>query len=208
MTKWITLPGLIEYKDAIALMEKKLHDVIEATSEESVFLLEHDHVYTAGTSYKDVELIDNKKIPVVYTGRGGKFTYHGPGQRVIYPIINLSLQGRSKDIKLYVRNLENWIIATLNHFGIKCYTKANLVGIWTNDNDSQPAKIAAIGIRVRKWVTYHGIAVNINNDLDMYSGIIPCGIKEFPVTSMNALGIKINLNQFDQALKEEYKKFF
>lgn len=208
MFDWINLQGLIPYEDGIALMERKLTKVIDKEENQSIFLLEHDHVYTAGTSYQQSELTGNYlDIPVIYTGRGGKFTYHGPGQRVIYPIIDLRGETGKHDIKLYVRNLESWIIATLKHFQIDAYTIDGMVGIWTKKN-GMPAKIGAIGIRVKKWVTYHGIAVNISNDLNMYKGIIPCGISEFPVTSINELGIKITVEDFDLALKKEFGKIF
>ena len=206
MPEWITLPGLMPYNEALELMEHRLHNVIETAKDETVFLLEHPDVYTAGTSYSDTELLDNK-IPVIYTGRGGKFTYHGPGQRVIYPILDLRKPGRTRDIKLYVRNLEQWIINTLLQLGLKAYTIKDMVGIWILHDDI-PSKIAAIGVRVKKWVTYHGIAVNITTNLKNYSGIIPCGIENFPVTSLNKLGVEISMQDFDSILKEEFKKIF
>ena len=206
MPEWITLPGLTPYNEALELMEHRLHNVIETAKDETVFLLEHPDVYTAGTSYSDTELLDNK-IPVIYTGRGGKFTYHGPGQRVIYPILDLRKPGRTRDIKLYVRNLEQWIINTLLQLGLKAYTIKDMVGIWILHDDI-PSKIAAIGVRVKKWVTYHGIAVNITTNLENYSGIIPCGIENFPVTSLNKLGVEISMQDFGSILKEEFKKIF
>lgn len=221
MTNWQVLPGLVEYKKALMIMEQKLEQIIVDGGEDTIYLLEHQDVYTAGTGANDDELIDKTSVPVVHVGRGGKYTYHGPGQRVIYPIIDLRKPPRERDLKLYVRFLEKWIISTLRRFDIECYTIPGKVGIWTDiDNTDDkfhslsmsakkiPAKIGAIGIRVRKWVTYHGIAVNISNDLSMYEGIIPCGISDFPVTSMYDLGQKISLDDFDLALKEEYLKLF
>lgn len=217
MTAWQTFNKVIKYTDALDMMEEQLGHVINGEESDTIYLLEHDHVYTAGTSAKDSELLtNNKNIPVIHVGRGGKYTYHGPGQRIIYPIIDLRKKERGRDLKLYVRQLEDWIIATLGYFELECYIIPGKVGIWTDiknsstqtENTRVPAKIGAIGIRVRKWVTYHGIAVNISNDLDMYRGIIPCGISDFPVTSMHALGKTISMIDFDLALKQEYKKIF
>ena len=207
MTKWIKLAGLVEYDAAIKLMEQKLSAIISNAEKDCIYLLEHEEVYTAGSSYKDDELLAGDNIPVIYTGRGGKFTYHGPGQRVIYPIINLNNPNRKKDIKLYVRNLESWIINTLARLNVKAYTIPGKVGIWVKHRNTH-AKIAAIGIRVRKWVTYHGIAINIETNLNRYLGIIPCGIKDFPVTSLKELGIKTTMENFDSLLKEEFVKIF
>jgi len=206
MTEWISLPGLMPYNKALELMEQRLYDIIETTGDETVFLLEHEDVYTAGTSYNDTELPDTK-IPLIYTGRGGKLTYHGPGQRIIYPVLDLRKPNRVRDIKLYVRNLEQWIINTLLQLGLKAYTIKDMVGIWILHNNT-PSKIAAIGVRVKKWVTYHGIAVNITTNLKNYSSIIPCGIENFPVTSLNKLGVEISMQDFDSILKEEFNKIF
>lgn len=206
MTRWISLPGLTPYDTALDLMEQKLHNVING-EEETIFLLEHHDVYTSGTNYNDKELLNNNDIPVIYTGRGGKFTYHGPGQRVIYPILNLNNPNRTPDIKLYVRNLEQWIINSLTQLGINAYIIKDMVGIWVKHNNTH-AKIAAIGVRIKKWVTYHGIAVNVSTDLGKYSGIIPCGINNFPVTSLKELGIETSMHDFDSILKEEFKKIF
>lgn len=205
--EWISLPGLINYNTGLDLMQQRVFDVIQSKKKEAVFLLEHQDVYTAGTSYKDDELLSSDDIPVIYTGRGGKFTYHGPGQRVIYPILNLSSKNRSTDLKLYIRLLEQWIINTLQALDIKAYTIDGKIGIWVNQNNA-PAKIGAIGIRIKKWVTYHGIAINLTTDLSKYSGIIPCGINNFPVTSLTNIGIKIAMNDFDYLLKKEFEKLF
>lgn len=202
---WLEFKDLVDYQDALTLMEKKVERVIQDPKEECVFLLEHKDVYTAGTSSIKEELINNNNIPVIFTGRGGKLTYHGKGQLIIYPI--LSLANREKDIKHYVHNLEQWIILTFAELGVEAYTMKNLVGIWV-DTLSGPAKIAAIGIRVRKWVTYHGIAVNIATNLDMYKGIIPCGIKEFSVTSLLKIGIKIQNHEIIPILKTKFEMLF
>jgi len=207
MPEWITLPGHTEYSRAIKLMEQKLQAVIEGSADEAIFLLEHHDVYTAGTSFNKAELLEPDKFPVIYTGRGGKFTYHGPGQLIIYPILDLRKQNCTKDIKLYVRNLEKWIINTLAQLNVKAYTIKDMVGIWVELNNA-PAKIAAIGVRVRKWVTYHGVAVNISTNIENYSGIIPCGIDNFSVTSLNKLGVDISVQEFSSILKEEFNKIF
>ncbi len=205
--EWIPLSGLIDYHNAIRLMEQRLSDVIEEKKDEAIFLLEHQDVFTAGTSHHKDELINNNKIPVIYSDRGGKFTYHGPGQRTIYPILDLKKPQRQKDIKLYIKNLEQWIINSLLRVGLKAYTIKDMVGIWV-DSDNIPAKIGAIGIRIRKWVTYHGVAVNVSTNLENYSGIMPCGINNFPVTSLNKLGVKIDMRTFDYILQKEFKKVF
>ncbi len=206
--EWITLSGITPYGSGLITMEERLHAVIDQSLDEAIYLLEHDHVYTAGRGYNESELVDPGKIPVIYTGRGGKFTYHGPGQRIIYPIIDLRKGSRKRDLKLYIRSIENWIIATLKRLSINAHRVEGMVGIWTNMHPkSEHAKIAAIGIRVSKWVGYHGIAVNISNDLTMYDGIIACGISEFPVTSLSDLGYNISFEQFDAALKIEFQNF-
>lgn len=210
MANWQLISGLVQYQDGLAIMEKQLEKVIAGEEKDTIYLLEHDHVYTAGTSAKDNELKAKlPNVPIIHVGRGGKYTYHGPGQRVIYPILDLRKEHREQDLKLYIKQLEHWIISTLSRFGIECYIIPDKVGIWTNLPQSQgPAKIGAIGIRVRKWVTYHGIAVNISNDLNMYKGIIPCGISDFPVTSIYSLGREVTMDMFDKLLKEEYTKIF
>ncbi|XVN42167.1 MAG: lipoyl(octanoyl) transferase LipB [Candidatus Rickettsia vulgarisii] len=207
MCKFITLPGLLKYQDALSIMEDKVDDVINNHAEETIYLVEHQDVYTAGTSYKDHELLNSCHIPVVYVGRGGKFTYHGPGQRVIYPILNLSSEARQKDLKLYVELLEKLIINSLSDFGIRAFTINDTVGVWVTENNC-PAKIASIGVRVKKWVTYHGVAINVLTDLDKFSGIIACGLKDAPATSLKKLGVDIDLAQFDEVIKDHFNRIF
>ncbi|HJD56493.1 MAG TPA: lipoyl(octanoyl) transferase LipB [Rickettsia endosymbiont of Pyrocoelia pectoralis] len=208
MLQFITLPQFSDYQNTLALMEYYVNKVINDKAPEIVYLVEHSDVYTAGTNHKQEELLNHNNIPVVYTGRGGKFTFHGAGQRVIYPILNLNLPNRTKDLKLYIKMLEEWVINSLNIFGIKAYIIEDKVGIWVNTKDNIPAKIAAIGVRVRKWVTYHGIAVNISTDLDKFNGIIPCGLENSLVTSLNELGVYIQMSEFDTILKNEFTKIF
>ncbi len=184
-------------------MESMVQEVIDKKCSDTILLVEHADVYTGGTNAKNHELLDAGNIPVIHTGRGGKFTYHGPGQRVIYPIINLNIAPWQKDLKLYVSYLENWIISTLSSFDIDAYVIPGKVGIWTNDSNGE-AKIGAIGVRVKKWVTYHGISVNISTDLTKFLGIIPCGLEGRKVTSMHEIGAKVSMNDFDTALKKHY----
>ncbi len=208
MVKWITIPGLIGYQDGVNIMEEQLIKVIKSLEPDTVFLLEHKEVYTAGTNHKKDELLDPGLFPIIYTGRGGKFTYHGPGQRVIYPLINLNNKDSAKDLKLYVTNLEKWIILTLAEFKVHAFTIPGKVGIWVKNSKNINAKIGAIGIRIRKWVTYHGIAVNINTNLNHYSGIIPCGINNFPITSLRDIGINTSMEEFDIILKKKFIETF
>ena len=208
MLKWITLPGLVDYQEGIKIMEGQLDRVINSMQPDTIFLLEHKEVYTAGTSHNVEELLKPDLFPVIYTGRGGKFTYHGPGQRIIYPIINLNNTDKVKDLKLYITQLEKWIILTLAELDVNAFTIQGKVGIWVKNSRNIESKIGAIGIRVRKWVTYHGIAVNISPNLDNYSGIIPCGINDFPITSLEDMGINISMTEFDIILKKKFIEIF
>jgi len=208
LVKWITLPGLVDYQEGIKIMEDQLDRVINSIQPDTIFLLEHKEVYTAGTSHNVEELLKPDLFPVIYTGRGGKFTYHGPGQRIIYPIINLNNTDKVKDLKLYITQLEKWIILTLAELDVNAFTIQGKVGIWVKNSRNIESKIGAIGIRVRKWVTYHGIAVNISPNLDNYSGIIPCGINDFPITSLEDMGINISITEFDIILKKKFIEIF
>ena len=208
MVKWITLPGLVDYQEGIKIMEGQLDRVINSMQPDTIFLLEHKEVYTAGTSHNVEELLKPDSFPVIYTGRGGKFTYHGPGQRIIYPIINLNNTDKVKDLKLYITQLEKWIILTLAELDVNAFPIQGKVGIWIKNSRNIESKIGAIGIRVRKWVTYHGIAINISPNLDNYSGIIPCGINDFPITSLEDMGINISITEFDIILKKKFIEIF
>ncbi len=207
MVQFITLPSFSEYGKTVTLMEEKVACLINKSSEEVVYLVEHEDVYTAGTSFKENELLNPRNIPVIYTNRGGKFTYHGAGQRVIYPILDLGSKNRQKDLKLYVSLLEKWIINSLLHLGIEAFTIKDVIGIWVREN-GVPAKIGSIGIRVKKWVTYHGIAVNISTNLDMFLGIIACGLEKVPITSLAKLGVDVTLEQFDEVIKNKFFEIF
>ena len=195
--EWRSSPGLTPYADALTEMEARATAVAAGEAPELIWLLEHPPVYTAGTSADPAELID-PRFPVVATGRGGRYTYHGPGQRIGYPVLNLAERGR--DIRCYVHALENWVIAALAGLGVEAFSVDGRVGIWTLDRGRE-AKIGAIGVRVKRWVTLHGFAVNVAPDLSHFGGIVPCGLPQFPVTSLAELGVELgDLATFDAAL--------
>ena len=178
-------------------MEARAAAIYEGSASERIWLIEHPPLYTAGTSADVTELLD-PRFPVYDAGRGGRYTYHGPGQRVGY--VQLNLAQRGKDVRCYVHALEGWVIDALADFGVSARRAEGRIGIWTDTLDGREAKIGAIGVRVRRWVTLHGFSVNIHPDLAHFGGIVPCGIAEFPVTSLEALGIKASLEDFDAAL--------
>ena len=206
-TDWQIIPGLTPYKDALDLMEQHVQSMILGAQPEKIILLEHEDVYTSGTGASSNDLINANNIPVYETGRGGKFTYHGPGQRVIYPMLNLGSAERTKDIKKYIADLEKWIISTLNDFNIDAFIVEDRVGIWVLDKGLEK-KIGAIGVRVKKWITYHGIAVNIFTDLEKFNGIVPCGLKNLGIASMQSLGKSVDFKSFDHALTKRFHDIF
>ena len=183
-------------------MEARVKAIREYTQDELVWLLEHPAIYTAGSSAKNRDLLNNNGFPVYHTGRGGQYTYHGPGQRIIYVL--LDLKKRNPDIRRYVKNLEDCVINTLAAFGVKGEIREGRVGVWVKQGNTEQ-KIAAIGVRVKHWVTYHGVSVNIFPDLSHYDGIIPCGIKEFGITSFESLGIECSLSSFDETFKKSFE---
>jgi lipoyl(octanoyl) transferase len=194
--EWRVSPGLTPYAEALATMEARAAAVLAGEARELIWLLEHPPIYTAGTSAVASDLID-ARFPVVATGRGGKYTYHGPGQRIVYLVLNLNARGR--DVRCFVHAVEGWVIAALAELGVSAFRAEGRVGIWTRDGGAE-AKIGAIGVRVRRWVTLHGLAVNVAPDLSHFSGIVPCGLPEFPVTSLAELGRDASLATFDAAL--------
>ncbi len=198
---------LLDYDVALLSMEKRVNDVISGNERELVWFVEHHPVISGGSSSDKSDLLNDHALPIHYSGRGGKFTYHGPGQRVVYLILDLKKRSPIPDLKAYVHNLEQVIINSLDVLGVKSRRIAGKVGIWVGD-DFSPSKIAAIGIRVRKWVTYHGIAINLDPDLDNFKHIIPCGIKEYGVTSLKKLGVDYSKDEFDMILKQEIIKIF
>ena len=187
----------VPYREALETMTARNAAIAEGTAKELVWLLEHPPVYTAGTSAVAAELLD-PRFDVVEAGRGGRYTYHGPGQRVGYVL--LDLKRRARDVRGFVHGLEGWVIATLADFGVESWRAPGRIGIWTRDIDGREAKIGAIGVRVRRWVTMHGFSVNIAPDLSHFGGIVPCGIEEFGVTSLARLGVAVDFDTWDEAL--------
>ncbi len=224
MIEWIHTTGLVHYEQAVAEMENRVAAIRAGTAPQAVWLVEHPPLYTAGTSAKSSDLLD-AQFPVFQTGRGGQYTYHGPGQRVAYVMMDLAAMGG--DIRRYVWQLEEWIIRTLAAFDIIGERREGRIGIWVSTPPSnskaigqenkpsssseaigQESKIAAIGVRVRSGVTYHGIAINVSPDLAHFNGIVPCGIAEFGVTSFHALGKKISLQELDDVLQAQFNSVF
>ena len=194
---WDVSDGLIAYPDALSQMEELQVAIRENGARELIWLLEHPPLYTGGTSADPAELL-SRQFPVYDTGRGGRYTYHGPGQRVGY--VMLDLAKRCKDVRQYVHSLEGWVIDALARFDVAARRADGRIGIWCDTRDGQEAKIGAIGVRIRRWVTCHGFAVNVSPDLTHFGGIVPCGIAEYPVTSLADLGIDATLQDFDEAL--------
>ncbi|MEP3227431.1 MAG: lipoyl(octanoyl) transferase LipB [Parasphingorhabdus sp.] len=203
--EWRVETEKVDYPDALATMEKRNAAIYNQEQSELLWLLEHPPLYTAGTSADPAELL-SEAFPVFNTGRGGRHTYHGPGQRVGYVL--LDLKRRQADVRNFVHALEDWVILALAEFGVEARAIDGRVGIWCDTPQGQEAKIGAIGIRIRKWVTMHGFSVNVDPNLSHFTGIIPCGISEFPVTSLHQLGINATMNDFDAALKKTAPNFF
>jgi lipoyl(octanoyl) transferase len=197
--EWLVSGTPVEYAAAVEKMEGRVAAIRAGAAGELVWLLEHPPLYTAGTSARDEELIEPGRLPVHRTGRGGRYTYHGPGQRIAY--VMLDLRRRGQDVRCYVHQLEEWIIRTLAHFGVHGERRAGRIGIWVVRPSGNEEKIAAIGVRVRQWVTYHGLALNVDLELEHYRGIVPCGIAEHGVTSLAELGIAATMGEVDTALR-------
>ena len=203
---WRVSSELIPYPQAVDFMEARAASIAAGETQECVWLLEHPPLYTAGTSAKPADLVAPDKFEVFQSGRGGQYTYHGPGQRVGY--VMLDLRGRGRDVSAFVRALEQWIIDTLSEFEIIAERRSGRVGVWVTLDNGDEAKIAAIGVRLRKWVSFHGISINLNPDLSHFNGIVPCGILEHGVTSMAALGKEVSMDALDAALKQNFKILF
>jgi len=197
----------VAYKDALQEMERRVERVKQGDLDELIWLLEHPPLYTAGTSAKPQDLLQGAKgaFPVYETGRGGQYTYHGPGQRIAYMVLNLNR--RTPDLRAYVKTLEQLIIDTLSSFKINGFTRDRRIGVWV-DTPQGEAKIAALGVRVQQWVTSHGIAINVAPDLSNYSGIVPCGISNYGVTSLKELGIDVSMDEVDEAIKAAFEANF
>lgn len=199
--EWKSQEGFVDYGEALQWMDHRVKALQEGEATECVWLLEHPPLYTMGTSGQEKDILYSKKYPVFKTGRGGQVTYHGPGQRVVY--LMLDLKTRYHDIRRYVRELEEWIIQTLAYVGVMGERREGRVGIWVQ-KDGQDQKIAALGVRVQKWVTSHGIAINVDPDLVAYQDIIPCGLKDYGVTSLADLGIRVTLQEVDEVLRKTF----
>ena len=207
--QWAVSTGYVEYEPAVAAMEARVAAIAAGDAEEVVWLLEHPPLYTAGVSAQDDDLLAPDRFPVHRTGRGGQFTYHGPGQRVAYVMLDLNRRG--KDVRAFVHGLEDWIIGALDQFGVQAGMREGRVGVWVERKGagwSREDKIAAIGVKVRKWVSFHGISLNVEPDLDHFGGIVPCGITEHGVTSLVDLGVLATMDEADGALKASFQRVF
>ena len=214
MVQWEISDGEVDYDTALEKMDNYVQKIISGEADEKIWLLEHPSLYTAGTSANKKDLVEPNRFPVFETKRGGQYTYHGPGQRVVYVMLDLNKRG--KDVKKFVENLEAWIIRTLAEFNVVGQSRNGRVGIWVERPDKpkningliEEEKIAAIGIRLRKWITFHGLSVNVDPDLSHFQGIVPCGIKEHGVTSLVDLGLPVSMIDLDIALTKSFSKVF
>ena len=210
MVEWIESRGLVPYETALAEMEARVAAIHEGRASEAVWLLEHPPLYTAGTSARPEDLVEPGRFPVHIAGRGGQYTYHGPGQRVVYVMLDLNKRGR--DVRAFVSRLERWVIATLAEFNVTGEVREGRVGVWVRRTDRGLAadgsvpedKIAAIGIKLRRWVSFHGISINVEPDLSHFEGIVPCGIREHGVTSLVDLGLPVTMDDLDTALRATF----
>lgn len=212
--EWIISPGLVKYTQAEAWMEARAAKIAAGQAAECVWLLEHPPLYTAGTSAKPADLTDPDRFPVHTTKRGGQYTYHGPGQRVAYTLLDVGKRGR--DVRKFVQDLEGWVIDTLDSFNVTGEMRDGRVGVWVTRPEKPPQangeaaedKIAAIGIRLRKWISFHGISINVEPDLSHFDGIIPCGISDHGVTSLVDLGLPVSMSDVDVALRRSFEQTF
>jgi lipoyl(octanoyl) transferase len=204
---WLISPGLTSYPDAVAAMERRAAAIADGEAEELVWLLEHPALYTAGVSARPGDLLWPNRFPVFESGRGGQFTYHGPGQRVAY--VMLDLRARQRDVRAFVAALEGWVIGALARLGVEAAVRPGRVGVWV-DRDSPPReeKIAALGVRLKRWVSLHGVSLNVAPDLSHFDGIVPCGIREHGVTSLEAIGADISMPLVDAALMSAFEAVF
>ncbi|GAB6053156.1 lipoyl(octanoyl) transferase LipB [Magnetospira thiophila] len=196
----------VSYPDALTFMERRVADIHAGTAAECIWLLEHPPLYTAGTSARPADLLEPDRFPVFPTGRGGQYTYHGPGQRIAYVMHDLRRRGR--DLGAFVHGLEDWVIAALSRFGVRGERRADRVGIWVVRADGREDKVAAFGVRVRRWVTFHGLAINVHPNLSHFSGIVPCGLARHGVTSLQDLGVAVTMADLDDALQATYPLIF
>ena len=204
--QWRVSAGLTPYPEALDFMQTRAAQIAAGEAPEQIWLVEHPPLYTKGTSANEDDLVMPDKFPVYEAGRGGQFTYHGPGQRVAYVMLNLKTRGR--DVSAFVRALEQWIIDTLAELGITAERRCGRVGVWVAHPDGREEKIAAIGIRLRKWVSFHGISINVNPDLAHFGGIVPCGISEHGVASLDSLGKTADMRMLDAVLRDKFELLF
>lgn len=204
--EWRISPGLVPYEEAHAAMEDRVAAIRSQTAPELVWLLEHPPLYTAGTSARRQDLLAPDRFPVHQVGRGGQYTYHGPGQRVAYVMLDLKV--RQMDVRCFVHAMEDWVIATLARFNVKGERRDGRVGVWVARGAAREDKIAAIGVRVRRWVTFHGLSINVEPNLDHFTGIVPCGISEHGVTSLVDLGLPVTMADVDAVLRDEFGNVF
>jgi lipoyl(octanoyl) transferase len=208
---WEVKKDFTPFEDALTRMKARAHAIHEGTASELIWLVEHPPLYTSGTSAKREDLEDPDRFPTYEAGRGGQWTYHGPGQRVAYVMLDLTKPHGTvpaRDVRAYVLGLEHWVIATLQEFGVHGETREGRVGIWVVQPDGSEDKIGAIGVRITRWVSWHGLALNVNPNLEHFSGIIPCGIREHGVTSLKALGVNASMDDVDSALARTWAKIF
>ncbi len=214
MVEWIISEGLTDYTAAETVMEDRAAAIAAGTADEAIWLVEHPPLYTAGTSARPADLTDPDRFPVFTTKRGGQYTYHGPGQRVVYVMLDVGRRGH--DVRRFVQQLESWVIGTLDSFNIKGEIRDGRVGVWVARPDKPLTasgavpedKIAAIGIRLRKWISFHGLSINVDPDLSHFSGIVPCGITEHGVTSLVDLGLPVSMSDVDVALQRGFESVF
>lgn len=212
--EWKTSPGLVPYPEALAFMEARVAAIAAGEADECLWFLEHPPLYTAGTSARAEDLTDPGRFPVYEAGRGGQYTYHGPGQRIVYTMLDLNRRGR--DVRRFVGALEDWVIATLAEFNVRGESRAGRVGVWVVRPDKAPNpdgspredKIAAIGVKLRRWISFHGLSINVEPDLGHFSGIVPCGIREHGVTSLVDLGLPVTMADLDVALRRRFEPAF
>jgi len=207
---WAVSEDFVPYPEAVAAMEARAAEIAEGRAGELVWLLQHPPLYTAGVSARSADLLDPQRFPVFRTGRGGQFTYHGPGQRVVYLMLDLTVRGR--DVRAFVRALQAWLIAALARMGVEGHIRDGRVGVWIERDGAggsiREDKIAAIGVKLRRWVSFHGVSLNVAPDLSHFSGIIPCGVVEHGVTSLSDLGVSASLAEADEALLESFREVF
>ena len=204
--EWKITDSLVPYKSSVEAMEQRVAAIRTGVARELVWLLEHPEIYTRGTSANEDELLRKPRFPVFETGRGGRYTYHGPGQRVIY--VMLDLRRRGSDIRAYVRDLEQWLIDSLADFGLNAERRLGRVGIWIPRDDGSEAMLGGIGVRARRWICFLGVSLNVEPNLDHYSDIVPCGVLDHGVTSIADLGLKIKMSDVDFVLRQNFEKNF